>query len=403
MKIKRIHLLILLYAAITLIITNSIIAEEKQKTEKKNNPAEYTIAAYFWPAYHDAPRWRDFFRGREGEWEIIRNAKPKFEGHSQPHIPMWGYEMEDDPLVMEKKIETAVEHKVNCFIFDWYWYDNKPFLEETINQGFLKAKNNSKIKFYLMWANHDAKTVWDIERSHERKVIWPGSVDMKIFKTIVERVIRQYMKHPSYYKIDGKPVFSIYETKNLIEGLGGISQTRKALDYFREEVKKAGFPGLHLQGILWARIPKSGSHKKKKGGTQANTVRDLGYDSLTLYQYVHQARPVDDYIQWCDKVIVKRQKWDREFSVPFFPHVSIGWDNNPRFKALRRCVKKNVNPKNFKKYLLKAKEYADEHPGQPKLITINSWNEWGEGSYLEPDKRFGLGYLEAVKDVFSGK
>jgi len=214
-------------------------------------------------------------------------------------------------------------------------------------------------------------------------------------------VIKKYFSHPSYYKIDGKPVFSIYDMNNLIKGLGGVKQTVAALDYFRAEVEKAGFPGLHLQMIYWSRVPKiddSGFASEK--GTAANTVKTFKIDSLTNYQFVHLARPVGDYIEWADKATSNWPKWSEEFDVPYFPHVSIGWDNNARFVEKRGAITENVNPETFKKYLLKAKAYADAHPDQPKLITINAWNEWVEGSYLEPDERFGMGYLEAVRDVF---
>ncbi len=124
----------------------------------------YDVAAYYWPAYHDEERWRPFFEGTEGEWEIIRNATPKYAGHNQPRKPLWGYEDESKPEVMEKKIDAAVSHGVNVFVFDWYWYEGKPFLEKCINEGFLKAKNKDKIKFYIMWANHAATTLWDKRR-----------------------------------------------------------------------------------------------------------------------------------------------------------------------------------------------------------------------------------------------
>ena len=164
--------------------------------------------------------------------------------------------MDNDPAAMEKKIEAAASHGVNVMLFDWYWYENKPFLESALNDGFLKARNVDKMTFYLMWANHDAKTVWDIRRSHKLEVIWPGSVDLPTFKTVVARVINKYFSHRCYYTIDGKPVFAIYDMNNLIKGLGGIQQTVAALDYFRSEVKKAGFPALHLQMIYWAKVPK---------------------------------------------------------------------------------------------------------------------------------------------------
>jgi hypothetical protein len=87
--------------------------------------------------------------------------------------------------------------------------------------------------------------------------------------------------------------------------------------------------------------------------------------------------------------------------VPVFPCVSIGWDDTPRFpdKGITDVVHYNNTPQSFATLLSKAKEYADKHPDQPKLITINAWNEWVEGSYLLPDMLNGFGYLEAVKEV----
>jgi len=86
---------------------------------------------------------------------------------------------------------------------------------------------------------------------------------------------------------------------------------------------------------------------------------------------------------------------------PYFPHVSIGWDNNPRFSTFRPGIVKNNTPANFKTALQKAKAFCEEHG--LSMVTINSWNEWTETSYLEPDDLYGYGYLDAVRDVFSEK
>ena len=95
-------------------------------------------------------------------------------------------------------------------------------------------------------------------------------------------------------------------------------------------------------------------------------------------------------------------EWARleSFNVPYFPHVSLGWDNNPRFTGFRPGILRGNTPEQIERALRMAKDYADRHPGQPPLITINSWNEWTESSYLEPDDLYGYGYLEAVKRVF---
>jgi hypothetical protein len=366
--------------------------------------AEYDVAAFFWPAYHPSERWNEIAGWKDdiGEWEIVRDCKPRFEGHEQPNVPLWGYEDESDPRAMEKKIDAAADHGVNVFIFDWYWYDNQPFQEEALNNGFLKARNNDRIKFYLMWANHDAGSLWNIEKAHlPNRVVWPGAVDRPTFDTVADRVIERYMKHPSYYKIDGRPVFSIYELGTLIRGLGGVEQTKAALDSFREKVKAAGFPGLHIQAILWSNIPLSAALVPgDRSNTQNNTIQALGIDSLTNYQWVHYVHAQGNYADWGKKAVARWTPWAKEFSVPFYPHVSIGWDTNPRYKVFQRNTVVNRSPEAFADFLRLAKAHVDEHKLQPRLITVNSWNEWCEGSYLEPCERYGMGFLEAVKTVF---
>jgi hypothetical protein len=148
--------------------------------------------------------------------------KPLFEGHQWPRKPLWGYVNEADPYVMEMEIEAAAAHGVNVFIYDWYWFDNRPFLENCLNDGYLKARNNDKVKFYLMWANHDADTSWDKRFSDRHILLWDGAVSMRTFEYLIDRTIDKYFTHPSYYKINGKPVYMIYHLPNLrAMGLAG--------------------------------------------------------------------------------------------------------------------------------------------------------------------------------------
>ncbi len=366
--------------------------------------ADYDVAAFYWPAYHSEARWdaQAGWTDGMGEWQIIRDCRPRFEGHEQPSMPAWGYQDESDPRVMEKKIDAAAHHGVNVFIFDWYWYDNKPFLEDCLNKGFLQARNNDRIRFYLMWANHDASTLWNSQKSHmPGQVIWPGAVDRKTFDTVADRVIERYMKHPSYYKIDGKPVFSIYELGTLMNGLGGLAPTREALDSFRAKVQAAGFPGLHIQAILWSNIPASATFVPgDRSNTQGNTIQALGIDSLTNYQWAHYVRARGNYADWGKTAVAQWMPWTKEFTVPFYPHVSIGWDPNPRYKEFKRSTIVNRSPEAFADFLRLAKGHVDRQAQRTRLITVNAWNEWSEGSYLEPCDRYGMSFLEAVMKVF---
>jgi hypothetical protein len=395
---KKLTIIISFIALLSLIGCHQSL--EQAKNEKKDD--EYVIAAYVWPSCHHDNRFGDMlWPAGIGEWEVIKNGNPRFEGHYQPRMPLWGYEMDNDPKVVEKWIETAVDHGVNVFVYDWYWYDGGPFLESALDDGFLKARNNSKMQFYIMWANHDVKrNYWNVHRyKDDTSLLWNGAVDWVNFKIIVDRVIKQYFHQPNYFKIDGKPVFSIFSVSKLLEGFGGnVEEARKALNYFREEVKKAGFPGLHIQ---WNQG--GGSLMSKEAAKQFSAmVNEMEFNSVAMY---NMGGRDEDYLVYGTNSIRIREQMDSVLNVPLFPCVSIGWDDTPRFpvKGIHDVVHYHNTPESFAALLSKAKEYADSHQEQPKLITINAWNEWVEGSYLLPDRLNGYGYLEAVKKVMSGK
>ena len=370
---------------------------------KKNTQRKYDVAAFLYPAYaSDDPRLRPFWPMGIGEWETVMTVGQRFPGHYWKRKPLWGYINEADPSVMAMEIDQATSHGVNVFIFDWYWYDGRPFMETTLDNGFLKAPNVDKMQFYLMWANHDVLNLWDTRLAdvNEDNVIWTGKVDRQEFEKICRRNIEKYFKHPQYYKIDGKPVFMIYDIPQLIAGLGGIEETADALRWFTEETKKAGFPGLDLQITMWSiNLNHSGLDANKTGNPSDNFVKQLGFTSGTHYQFVHFTDVNDSYPNIMDLVEREWERIDSVYSFPYYPHISVGWDNSPRTRT--SAVVRDNTPENFEKALLRARDYADAHPDQAPLITINSWNEWTETSFLQPCNLYGYGYLDAVKRVFA--
>ena len=363
---------------------------------------QYDVAAYLYPAYvADDPRLRPFWPMGIGEWETVMTMQRRNPGHYWNRTPLWGYINEADPSVMEMEIDQATRHGINVFIFDWYWFDGRPFMETTLTNGFLRAPNRDKMKFYLMWANHDVVNTWDtrISRLPEQNVIWRGAVDRQEFEKVCRRNIELFFSQPEYYKIDGKPVFMIYDVKNFIDGLGGIREAADAVKWFQREVKKAGFPGLDLQFTMWGpNLNYSGFDAGKTDKPEDAFVTQLGFTSSSHYQFCHFTNVNDDYNNIMGRVREEWSKIDSTFSIPYYPHVSIGWDNSPRIT--HSAVVRDNTPENFARALRDARDYADRHPDQAPLITINSWNEWTETSYLQPDNVYGYGYLEAVKKVF---
>jgi hypothetical protein len=386
-----------LSALIILIGCISGVQAHSRKQEAKNS--KYYVAAYVWPSCHDDPLAREkLWPEGIGEWEVIKKGNPRFAGHYQPRLPLWGYEPDNDPKVVEKWIDVATDHGVNVFVYDWYWYEESPFLESALNDGFLKARNNSKMQFYIMWANHDVKyNYWNVHRYGDKTdILWNANVDRQNYRIIVERIINRYFKRPNYFKINGEPVFSIFSVNKLLESFGGsVDEVRKALDYFREETKKAGFPGLHIQWNQGGGALMSGDAAKQF----SDKVNTMGFNSVAMY---NMGGIDEDYLVYGANSIRIRTQMDSILSIPLFPCVSVGWDDTPRFphKEMKDVVHYHNTPQSFATLLSKAKQYADSHPEQPGLITVNAWNEWVEGSYLLPDMLHGFDYLEAVKAVF---
>ncbi|MFE5321559.1 glycoside hydrolase family 99-like domain-containing protein [Paenibacillus sp. NPDC056579] len=108
-----------------------------------------------------------------------------------------GFVNEADPHVIEMQIDAAADHGVTVFIYDWYWYDKHPFLENCLNDGYLRVRNNDRVKFYLMWAKHNVSYTWDIRLSHLRdSLIWDAAVDRNDFEKLAKRLLKSTSTNP---------------------------------------------------------------------------------------------------------------------------------------------------------------------------------------------------------------
>ncbi|QJD87302.1 glycoside hydrolase family 99-like domain-containing protein [Cohnella herbarum] len=247
-----------------------------------SNP--YEVAVYYFPNYHIDPRNEEWHGEGWTEWNLVQAATPRFPGHQQPKVPLWGYLDESDPLVSEKQIAAAADHGVTSFIYDWYWYDGKPFLQRALESGFMQASNNDRLKFSLMWANHDWVNIFPLKRSTDVTLLTKGPTPRESFDKATEYIIHNYFNHPSYWRVDGKLYFSLYELGSLIKGLGGVEQTRDALEAFRIRVREAGLGELNLNAVVWGIqiLPtETKVHDPKR------MVEALGFDSVTSYVWIH--------------------------------------------------------------------------------------------------------------------
>lgn len=399
---------IVLTMFLLLCISSSIYSQQK-----KSSNGKYQIAVYYFPDYHIDKR-NEAYRGKNWtEWELVKKAKPRFEGHDQPKVPLWGYTDEANPLQMAQKIEAASSHGINALIFDWYYYNDGPFLERGLEQGFMKAKNNKLMKFSLMWANHDWLDLHPSTHGQPQKLMYPGKITAQTWAKMTDYIIAKYFKHPSYWKIDGCPYFSIYDLGNFLDSFGSLKEAAKAIADFRTKTKKAGFKDLNINAVVWGNTILPG---EKAIISPDLLVKNLGFNSVTDYVWIHHVVlrnfPTNAYDSVKNVYFKYALNASEKFNVPYYPNVSMGWDSSPRtnqqnswgnFGYPYTPVIIGNTPAAFKNALIEAKDFMDKHLDKTKILTINSWNEWTEGSYLEPDTLNKFGYLEAIKQVFVDK
>jgi len=381
-----------------------VITDELTGSGAASSP---TISAFYFPNYHaDGRNEAKYGRGWT-EWELLKRGVPRYPGHRQPFVPAWGYEDEADPEVMQRKITAATSHGIGNFLFDWYHYEDGPFLSRALDEGFLGAPNPEGMTFALMWANHDWLDIFPQKAGRAPDLHYPGKVSPEAFDRITDHIIADYFTRENYFRMGGLPFFSIYQVDTLTESLGGTRELARALERLRRRAEQAGLPGVHLNAIGWS----LGSLQGELPHTHPfHHAAELGFDSATSYVWVHhvdvQQESKARYDTMADLYFSMYEEARDTCPIPVFPNVTVGWDPSPRTDPdgpwapavypYSRVLEGNT-PEAFGRAMRRAIDLVAPLGGET-MVTINAWNEWTEGSYLEPDTVHGMAYLEAVRE-----
>ena len=371
-----------------------------------SRPKDLSVACYTFPHYHRSALNDDLYGPGWTEFVLSRSARPRFEGHYQPRVPLLGELDERDPATWTQYNKLLQAVGVDTLIWDWYWYDGKPALHEALEEGYLRSQHQGR--FAVMWTN----AVWPIfmtTRHVDDTSAWPfafASPDTpeETWRSLSYMVAR-YMHLPNYMRMpNGDPFLVIYDTVRMEVALGA-SGVREFFDELRAFARKLGHTGLHIhacQGIV-ARL----------GGFQTfDHLDQMGYDSYGLYNPIVIAgmeRPEEeggvlDYgLLAADTVSKIWPTLDERSPLPFLPAVSPGWDNSPRFPQYDPSRRKaggliavDETPAAFESLLRGALAFLNERPSYPPIVLIGCLNEWTEAACLLPDTKFGYGMLEAV-------
>lgn len=355
------------------------------------------VAAIYFPSWHVDAR-RDAYLG-EGftEWELVQGGRPRFDGHAQPIVPAKGYRDETDPAVMRDHVESAAAAGIDAFLWDWYWYDEADFLNTPLDETYLSLDDHP-VSFALMWANHTWIDVFPARVGRTGQTWWPGEVDPGQFDRMIEVVIARYLRHPAYWRVDGRAWFTVFSFETLITGLGGIDAARDALERFRARARELGAGELHLNVLCGF------------DEFSPDEVEAVGFDSLGVYGWAdHMPRDQGetvDYAAWRSGAEARRLAEQRRHAVDVVPNVTMGWDSTTRVHQddphepsewPHLPVVVDNSPAEFGAAMSTALEFA--MTARTRVVIVNAWNEWTEGSYLEPDERHGDGHARALRSA----
>lgn len=318
----------------------------------------YQVGAYYFPGWPTRERWK------------VLDAFPE-------RMPLLGYYAEGDPAVMDWQIRWAVEHGISFFAFDWYWDRGRRQLEHALDDGYLRARFRSSMKFCLLWANHNPR----------------GSSSEADLLALVDHWIARYFRRPEYLTLDGKPVVIVFSPRRLREDMDSEG-VRAAFVGMRARVRAAGWPGLYIMGAA------------REGRAGLIALRDEGYDAGTGYNYPRagmadkaaREAPYDDMVDGYEQIWYSIAA---ERVIDYVPVTEPGWDSRP-WHGAKALVRTGRSPDKFREMLRRARAFTDRHPaaGGRKLVLIEAWNEYGEGAAIEPHREWGFAYLDAVRDVF---
>lgn len=359
------------------------------------------VIAMYLPQFHPFKENDEWWGNGFTEWTNVGKAKPLFRGHYQPRVPAdLGYYDLRCPWVREAQAEMAREAGVEGFMYWHYWFGNGKTLMANIFDEVLKS-GKPDFPFCLGWANHSwTRRTWNSSAALHKDLDlmlqeYPGDEDIIMhFNAVLPA-----FKDKRYITVDGKPIFVVYAPLD-------IPNCKHFIDMWRKMANDAGLNGIHFVGL--------------SGGWESNNqkILNLGFDALTignqwnaetavnhgyilqmfktkLRKYFPRIAPLDTYPY---KKIIKNLFCDWDKKENGYPQIIPNWDRSPR-GGRRAVIYTGSTPELFKQHVKDALKLVENKQPEHKIIFLRSWNEWAEGNYMEPDLKFGHGYLDALAEA----
>lgn len=329
---------------------------------------------------HYCPLWKFGTHYGWGKIELWPERKPAI-----------GFYDEGTPEVADWHIKYALEHGVQGFIYCWYRKDLKPTithnLGHAIHDGLLKARYLDQFKFCIMWENGCAKGVKDRD---------------DLMNNLLPYWMANYFRHPSYLKVDNKPVLFIWVPSRVHSQLDGPEGTRRAFGEMRAACRNEGFEGLTIIGCvgtadrgLLEDMAKAGWDASSAYATWSHPPAKLGRDLEGIPTIPHRATMATQKEVWVGKKEIG--------ALPDIVSVMMGWDPRPWHGPRTRLYQAECSPEHFEAACRDARDVIVATTGNgldKRMVVLDNWDEFGEGHYLEPCSGFGFSFMDAVRRVF---
>lgn len=382
--------------------------------QQAKNPKARVIAFYL-PQFHPIPENDKWWGKGFTEWTNVAKAKPLFKGHYQPRIPAdLGFYDLRVPEVREQQAQMAQEAGIEGFCYWHYWFSHDHKLLERPFQEVLSS-GKPDFPFCLGWANHS----WTNKS-------WEAGTRQQKEMTLMQMVYNEdeYIKHfydvlpalkdKRYITVDNKPLFLVWSPTD-------IPSANTFIQLWQQLAKENGLNGIHFVGIqqniindhirlkdlLFKRIPNQAANIYQH-------ILELGFDAInsrgynradlccrTLWDIIYRAITIRLFkyypISKCDQRQINRHLYSQEDTQEnVYPTIIPNWDRSPRSGKKAR-IYTNSTPEVFAEQVDMALDLIKNKKEEHKILFLMSWNEWAEGNYMEPDLKYGHGYLKALQ------
>ncbi len=360
------------------------------------------IIALYLPQFHTFKENDEWWGKGFTEWTNVGKAKSYFKGHDQPRVPTeLGYYNLKDPDIREAQAQLAREAGVTGFMYWHYWFGNGKRLMGDIFDEVLES-GKPDFPFCLGWANHSwYSKLWNKDGTSSNKLLieqtYPGEEDIRMHFDYLKKAF----KDKRYMKVGNRPIFLVYNPDALPEEYLRLFQSLAKEEGYdglfmvcnlgKPEMNKDKYIAMGYDMVMYPRIDKEMSPTLQKMGILGKVIK---HSKKYVHGLLHNLPPyAKDYREIYPYLVTQK-----EYSPDVAPVLLPQWDHSPRSGKFG-IILYNSTPEYFKKHALQVLDAVNGKPDDRKIIFLKSWNEWGEGNYMEPDLTHGRGFIDALREA----